>query len=256
VFSSLPAEKEVEGQPKVPEYFGNWGSTRLGCVAERLVGWNKNENDVEKQLLKKHHWNTIYQQALMQQLGWHEDDPQPSLRLIQACGLPKDARQLHAGAGASTLIDALIDDGYSNLAATDISEVALQKLKERLGPAAAGKVQWVVDDLTRPEDLPALGPVDLWNDRAVLHFFTKEEEQQAYFDLVRKLVKPEGHVVIAVFNLAGAKMCSGLPVKNYDAAMLAEKLGPEFELLEAFDHLYVMPSGGERPYVYALFKRG
>ncbi|MFQ5448288.1 MAG: class I SAM-dependent methyltransferase, partial [Saprospiraceae bacterium] len=76
-----------------------------------------------------------------------------------------------------------------------------------------------------------------------------------YFDLVRKMVKPRGHVIIATFNLAGAKMCSGLPVKNYNATMLAEKLGPEFQLLEAFDHLYVTPSGGERPYVYTLFRR-
>lgn len=201
------------------------------------------------------HWDAIYQKSEIEKLGWHEENPQPSLRLIQACALPKDARQLHAGAGASKLVDTLLAEGFCNLIATDISGVALQKLKERLDENAREKVEWVVDDLTRPRKLLTLKSVDLWHDRAVLHFFTKEEEQQAYFDLVRKMVKPRGHVIIATFNLAGAKMCSGLPVKNYNATMLAEKLGPEFQLLEAFDHLYVTPSGGERPYVYTLFRR-
>jgi SAM-dependent methyltransferase len=210
---------------------------------------------MQELLAKERHWDNVYQNAPVERLGWYEETPQPSLRLIQACGLPKDARQFHAGAGASTLVDALLADGYSNFVATDISEVALQKLEERLGTAAAGNVQWIADDLTQPAKLQNIAPVDLWHDRAVLHFFTEEVEQQAYFDLVRKLVKPGGFAIIAAFNLDGAKSCSGLPVKNYNAAMLAEKLGPGFELLQSFDYPYVMPSGGERPYVYAMFRR-
>ena len=46
----------------------------------------------------------------------------------------------------------------------------------------------------------------------MLHFFVEEEDQNAYFRLLKELVKEGGHVIIAVFNLQGAEKCSGLPV--------------------------------------------
>jgi hypothetical protein len=88
-----------------------------------------------------------------------------------------------------------------------------------------------------------------------LHFLLEEEEQQNYFDLVRRLVKKEGYAIIGVFNLNGAEKCSGLPVYRYDKNMIAEKLGSEFQMIEAFDHTYTMPNGHTREYVYTLFKR-
>ena len=97
--------------------------------------------------------------------------------------------------------------------------------------------------------------IDLWHDRAVLHFFHERSSQDAYFALLQKLVRPGGYVIIAAFNLNGAPTCSGLPVFRYDARMLQEKLGENFKLLEAFDHTYTQPSGDTRAYVYTLFRR-
>ncbi|MBK7409826.1 MAG: hypothetical protein IPJ40_18335 [Saprospirales bacterium] len=37
--------------------------------------------------------------------------------------------------------------------------------------------------------------------------------------------------------------------------MLAEQLGPDFQLVQAIDYTYYMPSGDERPYVYTVFQR-
>ena len=204
---------------------------------------------------KKRHWNEAYRNKDTEQLGWYEEKPLPSLELVERCGLAKDARILNVGAGASTLIDELLERGYENLIATDISEMGLQTLKDRLGREKSKRVEWIVDDLAEPRRLDKVDPVDLWHDRAVLHFLVEEEDQMTYFDLLRGLVRPGGYVIIAAFNLEGASMCSGLSVKNYNAEMLADQLGPEFEMLEAFDYLYVQPSGGKRPYVYGLFKR-
>lgn len=50
-------------------------------------------------------------------------------------------------------------------------------------------------------------------------------------------------------------MCSGLPVRRYDAKMLEEFLGDDFTLLDHFDHVHYMPSGDPRPYVYTLFQK-
>ena len=144
--------------------------------------------------------------------------------------------------------------GYENIIANDLSSVALNKLKTRLGKENT-KVNWIVDDLTNPFHLNNIGSIDLWLDRAVLHFFTEKEEQDTYFGLLKKLVKSKGFVIIAAFNLNGATKCSGLPVHSYDEIMLQAKLGKDFGLLETFDYTYTTPSGDTRAYIYTLFRR-
>lgn len=203
----------------------------------------------------KTHWERVYQNSSVDKLGWHESKPEPSLSLIYQCKLPKDAAILNVGAGATTLIDELLILGYQNIMANDISESALKTLQKRLGPAKRTLVRWIVDDLTNPNTLLSLGPVDLWHDRAVLHFLHDSGEQAAYFNLLRRLVKNEAYVIIAAFNLDGAERCSGLPVFRYDASILKQKLGDEFHLQEAFDYTYTMPSGDTREYIYTLFQR-
>ena len=74
-------------------------------------------------------------------------------------------------------------DDYTNIIANDLSEKALTTLKNRLGEQAS-KVTFIADDLMHPKKLNKLSNIDLWNDRAVLHFFLKEEEKIAYFNLL------------------------------------------------------------------------
>jgi len=200
------------------------------------------------------HWNKVYENSVVASLGWYEEDPEPSMRLINRCKLDKRSVLLNVGAGATTLVDVLIKEGYQRIIANDLSAFALEKLKARLG-AESVNVDWIVDDLTCPCKLDELGEIDLWHDRAVLHFFNEKGEQDAYFDLLRKLVKRNGFVIIAAFHLDGAPKCSGLPVHRYDAKMLHEQLGSEFELMESFDYKYVMPTGDQRKYIYTLFRR-
>jgi len=208
---------------------------------------------MEKDL--KSHWENIYSKKQIDTLGWYEENPEPSLKLINQCKLNNNASIFNAGAGASTLVDELLKAGYSKLIANDLSHEALQKLKARLGQEQSSHVRWIVDDLTKAQVLLGLEPVDLWHDRAVLHFFNEKSEQDAYFGLLKLLVKPSGFVIIAAFSLKGASTCSGLPVHRYSQEMIQERLGKEFTLIEAFDYNYIMPSGNERAYIYTLFQR-
>jgi SAM-dependent methyltransferase len=159
------------------------------------------------------------------------------------------------GAGASTFIDYLVNQGFKNIIAADISEIALNKSKERLGKEKASSVRWIVDDITRPVHIQDLRDIAVWHDRAVLHFLLEEKQQKVYLSTLKKVLKNNGYVIIAVFSLKGAKKCTGLDVKNYDQDLLAEFLGEDFKLLEYFDHTYYMPSGVPRQYIYALFQR-
>ena len=199
----------------------------------------------------KKHWNSVYTNKPHEKLGWFEKDLSPSIELLNLINLNSSSRILNVGAGSTVLIDYLLDQGFENLIATDISEVGLQNLKSRVD---SEHVEYIVDDLTAPDNLNNIAPINLWFDRAVLHFFTDSRDQKTYFDLLRKLVKSNGFVIIAEFHLNGAMKCSGLEVCRYDTHMIAEHLGEEFELIKDFNHTYTMPSGDTREYIYTLFQ--
>jgi ubiquinone/menaquinone biosynthesis C-methylase UbiE len=200
----------------------------------------------------------VYSSKKIDQLGWYEEISAPSLELLSKCAINKDITLLDIGTGKSTLIDSLIAAGFANIIASDISETALSKLRERLGEEKAALVKWIVDDIANPlhmQHMQSLGEVDVWHDRAVLHFLVKEGERNTYLATLKKVVKQGGYVLIATFSLNGARKCSGLDIRNYDENLLAKFLGEGFELIEHFDHMYYTPSGEARPYVYTLFQR-
>ncbi|MCP4439761.1 MAG: class I SAM-dependent methyltransferase [Aureispira sp.] len=212
------------------------------------------ENKIKNKADSKVHWESVYDRTAVNKLGWYESVADQSMKLIDKANIDKAAQILNVGVGASTFIDLLLEKGYQNIIASDISAIALEQLKKRLGEKQK-EVTWVVDDLTQPQKLSSLESVDVWHDRAVLHFFLKEEERQNYFQLLNQLVKIGGYAIIATFREGGAEKCSGLPIQQYTKELLEEKLGKDFELVESFEYTYINPGGSPRPYIYTLFKR-
>ena len=201
----------------------------------------------------KKYWNSAYLNTKRENLGWYEEKSEQTLSLIHETKLPKNAAILNVGSGSSILIDDLLEDGFSNIIANDLSEESLKSLKHRF--AENEKVEFIVDNLLNPSKLDELKNIDLWNDRAVLHFFLEKEEIAVYFNLLKKILKPKGFVIIAVFEKNGAEKCCGLPLKRYDVEMLENELGTDFELKKSFNYTFVNPFGSEKPYIYTLFQR-
>ncbi len=201
------------------------------------------------------HWNKVYSSKNAAELGWYEDFPEQSLNLIKKCNLRIDDTIIDVGCGASLLIDNLIKEGYKSIIAVDLSENAINKLKQRLGKQKSAEIQWIIDDVSNPKTIINLKNIDLWHDRAVLHFLVNEKDRQTYKNALNRLVKRNGYAIIAAFSLQGAKKCSGLDVYRFDKKILSDFLGDNFKLLMHFDYLYKMPSGDTRPYIYTLFKR-
>ncbi len=198
------------------------------------------------------HWNKIFSTTDDASLGWYENDPAQTLAMLDRVPNWADATIFLPGAGTSVLIDVLLARG-ATLILNDISQEALNRVKERLGDQGAG-ITWLCQDIAQP--LPAtLPPVDLWIDRAVLHFLTEEEAIQGYFENVRAKLQPGGHALFAEFSLIGATHCAGLRLHRYSAEALAERMGSGSELVHQTDFTYFNPNGDPRPYVYALFKQ-
>lgn len=222
-------------------------------IDEKKCCGSNNESSVKKNF--KSHWNQTYETSPSNKLGWFEEISEPSLHLLSKCNLEKTASILNVGTGTSNYVDELLNQNYRQIIVNDISSVALNKLRNRLNEEDQKGIQWIQDDLTNPTILNSLDGIDLWHDRAVLHFFQDVKDQDSYFNLLKRLVKLNGYVILAEFSLDGAEKCSGLPVFRYSDKMLEEKLGRDFNLIESFIYTYHMPSGDSREYVYTLFKR-
>ena len=83
------------------------------------------------------HWETIYSKKQVEKLGWFEENPVPSLELIARCNLNQDSSILNVGAGATRLVDELLELGYTNIIANDLSEEALEDLNPDLATKLA-----------------------------------------------------------------------------------------------------------------------
>jgi SAM-dependent methyltransferase len=197
----------------------------------------------------KEHWEEMYRQRGATGVGWYRPHLDRSLALIAACGLPSSAGIVDAGGGASTLVDDLLERGFSGITVIDLSGSSLALSQSRLGGRAA-KIHWVQGDATMP--LLAAGSVDLWHDRAVFHFLAGEDSRSAYVEQVSRCVRPGGFIVLGAFSHEAPEKCSGLPVKRYSPQELADALGPAFEKLEEAREEHATPWGVNQPYSYIL----
>jgi 16S rRNA A1518/A1519 N6-dimethyltransferase RsmA/KsgA/DIM1 with predicted DNA glycosylase/AP lyase activity len=86
---------------------------------------------------RRDHWENIYTSKEITGVSWFREHLESSLQLIESAGLRSDARIIDVGGGASTLVDDLLERGFTHLTMVDISATALEKIKHRLGERAA-----------------------------------------------------------------------------------------------------------------------
>ncbi|MGH9106118.1 MAG: class I SAM-dependent methyltransferase [Acidimicrobiales bacterium] len=176
-------------------------------------------------------------------VSWFQPAPTAAIALIRGLDIPADAAVLDVGGGASTLLDALLADGYRDLSVLDISTVALAALRQRLG--ARDPVTLIHADLLSwtPER-----SFDLWHDRAVFHFLVEDRDRQRYVDLLHRALRTGGHVVVGTFAPDGPQYCSGLPVARYTTEEMAEALGGDFRVLDHVREKHTTPAGVVQPF--------
>ena len=199
----------------------------------------------------RRHWESVYESRPADRVSWFRPHLDRSLDLIASLELPRDAPILDVGGGACTLVDDLLELGYSDVTVLDVSEAALQAARSRVGNRGA---RWLRADVTNPEELPA-NAFRLWHDRALFHFLLEPEARARYLAAVRRSVVAGGHVVIAAFGPNGPQTCSGLAVRRYDAEALHEELGSGFARVADSKELHTTPSGVRQEFVYGLFRR-
>jgi len=195
-------------------------------------------------------WDATYA-AKADNVSWFQARPERSLAMIADAAGGRPASIVDIGGGASRLVDGLIAAGHRDLAVLDISGVALERAKARLGGDAA-TVEWIVADVVRWQPSRTW---NIWHDRAVFHFLTEPASQDAYIAALHAGTTAGSHVIMATFAPDGPEKCSGLPVQRYSPQSLAERLGAGFGLYAQDRESHATPFGTSQAFSYAAFRR-
>lgn len=142
------------------------------------------------------HWDLLYRGTQPDQVSWFRAHLDTSIELLLNAGLAAGSRVIDIGGGASTLVDDLVERGVRDVAVLDISAAALQVARDRLG-ARAGNVRWIVSDIAAVQLDPE--SIDIWHDRATLHFLTDPRDVHAYVRLASHAIAVGGSAVIGGF---------------------------------------------------------
>lgn len=189
------------------------------------------------------HWDEAYRSRGVQSVSWYQSEPTTSLELIRSLRVDRAAPVVDVGGGASPLVDRLVGLGYLDVSVLDLSEVALEEARRRVGPAAP--VHWLRQDLLewRPARRYAL-----WHDRAVFHFLVDDADRARYLEVLFAGIEPGGGVVLATFADDGPERCSGRPVARYSEDALVGLLGERFVPVETRRETHLTPAGVAQPF--------
>lgn len=193
------------------------------------------------------HWEALYGRKPADQVSWYRPHLERSLAFVNQAGLGLDSPVIDVGAGASTFVDDLLEQGHREVTVLDLSSHAIEVARLRLGAKGAA-VRWLVGDVTQLE-LPEHA-YDFWHDRAVFHFLREPAERARYVAAVRRALRPGGHIVVATFGPEGPERCSGLEVMRYSAEQLHGEFGSEFRKVNSATEVHDTPGGAHQQFVY------
>ena len=180
----------------------------------------------------KKHWERIYETKNIDGVSWFQKKPLTSLSLIEISNINNDAEIIDIGCGKSFLIDNLLEKKYSKVSLLDISNNALEEVKNRIKKFTNFGIFYNSDILDFNPD----ASFDLWHDRAVFHFLTKDEEINKYISICEKHIKKDGYLIIGTFSENGPLKCSGLNIRKYSIENLKQLFSNSFKLV---DHLNI-----------------
>jgi SAM-dependent methyltransferase len=198
----------------------------------------------------KDYWNENF--LKLSTPNWIETEEPFIMEWVRKLDLPKTAQIFCAGVGDANIVQYLLEEGFKNIIANDISNIALDKLASNLNSDA---VTYLQDDLINPKEIDAFhGKIDLYIDRATLHFFTTCDAKAHYFQQIDDLLKSDGYSVLGVFDKNNKAKCCGLDLQLWSLDSLRNRLSAYYFIEE--DHFpFEEINGNIRNYIYLLAQK-
>lgn len=196
------------------------------------------------------YWEDVHDGKEVDSVSWWQSVPGLSLDLVDRTGVSHDEGVIDVGAGWSTLVDHLVERGFTDVSAIDLSRTALQTVRDRLGPAGEGVVLQMADVL----DLDMGRSYAVWHDRAVFHFLIDAEERDDYRASLDRHTESGGWAVVATFGPDGPTHCSGLPIVRYTHEELAAEF-PDWTLVDTAGDDHETPWGTVQQFTAVLLRK-
>ena len=193
-------------------------------------------------------WKIAYGDKSENERSWTQLVPSDSLGIIDSLQLDASDSIIDIGGGASYLVDNLRQRGFVDITLLDISPDALAESQNRNGDS----LNYIATDIT--QWIPQL-TFALWHDRAVFHFLTEPQQQDAYIRALTTATHAGSYAIIATFAPDGPEMCSGLPVHRWSAQELADRFSERFSMMSSERHEHTTPWGSVQPFTFVLLKR-
>lgn len=196
-------------------------------------------------------WDDIYLARGEAKVSWYQDSADETISLLDRAGIGSSASVVDIGAGASRVVDSLLDRGHTDVTVLDVSAAGLDLAKQRLGQKAES-VTWIVADLL---DWHPGRQFDVWHDRAVFHFLVTAEEIDRYRETLMAAVAPGGFAILATFAEDGPETCSGRPVERYSVERLAGQIGAPFAVVLSDREVHHTPREVVQPFTWLVLQR-
>lgn len=197
------------------------------------------------------HWNNIYSSKRENEVSWFQSYPATSVKLIELFNLPLTANIIDIGGGDSHFAEALLDKGYANIYVLDISSIAIERAKARLGNRAS-QIHWVVSDVN--EFRPSV-KFELWHDRAAFHFLTSEKDISKYVSIAENAINKNGYLILGTFSEKGPEKCSGLAVKRYSEIAMSARFQFAFNKIKCIQESHKTPFNTMQNFLFCCFKK-
>ena len=199
----------------------------------------------------KEHWEKIFISNKENEVSWFQEYPKTSVEFFDLFKLPLDANLIDIGGGDSHLVDVFIEKWYKNIYVLDISVNAIEKTQKRLG-TNADKVHWIVSDIL---DFKPSVKFDFWHDRAAFHFLTSEEHINKYVAIAEESINKGGYLILGTFSESGPDKCSGLEIRQYNAARMSARFEKSFERIKCIEVQHATPFNTIQNFLFCSFKR-
>ena len=197
------------------------------------------------------HWNKVYGTKAENEVSWFQPYPKTSMAFVKLFDLPLTANIIDVGGGDSHFVDALLDKGYQNIWVLDISDIAIEKAKQRLG-AKAANIHWIVSDVTT---FTPTVQFDFWHDRAAFHFLTSEDKIYQYVSIAENAIKKDGYLILGTFSENGPEKCSGLAIKQYSETSMSARFEVAFDRIKCISEDHTTPFNTVQNFLFCSFKK-
>ena len=200
---------------------------------------------------EQQHWNKVYGTKAENEVSWFQPYPKTSMAFVKLFDLPLTANIIDVGGGDSHFVDALLDKGYQNIWVLDISDIAIEKAKQRLGVKAAN-IHWIVSDVTT---FTPTVQFDFWHDRAAFHFLTTEDKIYQYVFTAENAIKKDGYLILGTFSENGPEKCSGLAIQQYSETSMSARFEVAFDRIKCISEDHTTPFNTVQNFLFCSFKK-